>query len=341
MEDFVMRWKIIGGLGLASIVWAMSPLLALAESDGECGTVTVADMNWNSATFIANLDRFILEHAYGCDAQLVQGDTMPTGTSMVEKGEPNVAPELWSNSFRAAIDIGVAEGRLLEAGRVFSDGGEEGFWVPSYMVAERPELATIQGVIQHAELFKNPEDPSESLFMGCPSGWNCQISGENLFRALGLGEAGFVLGDPGSAAGLDGSLAKAYERGEPWFGYYWAPTSILGKYPMVMVELADFDAAGHTCNTREDCDTPHAGRYPASAVLAVTTKAFADSHPDELAFISNISIPNDVMNAVLAWGEDNQAEGNEMAGYFIVKHEDLWSSWLPADVAAKVKAALK
>ncbi len=59
---------------------------------------------------------------------------MPTGTSMVEKGEPNIAPELWSNSFRAAIDIGVDEGRLLVAGRVFSDGGEEGFWVPSYMV---------------------------------------------------------------------------------------------------------------------------------------------------------------------------------------------------------------
>ena len=73
----------------------------------------------------------------------------------------------------------------------------------------------------------------------------------------------------------------------------------------------------------------------------MTTKAFADSHADEFAFLGSISIPNDVMNAVLAWGEDNQAEGNEMAGYFIVKHEELWSSWLPADVAAKVKAALK
>ena len=71
------------------------------------------------------------------------------------------------------------------------------------------------------------------------------------------------------------------------------------------------------------------------------TLAFADSHPDELAFLGNISFPNAVMNALLAWGEDNQAEGNEMAGYFIVKHEELWSSWLPADVAAKVKAALQ
>ena len=162
----------------------------------------------------------------------------------------------------------------------------------------------------------------------------------NLFRAYGLGEV-FNNFDPGSAEGLSGAIAKAYEREEPWFGYYWAPTAILGKYPMVMIELAGFDAEGHACNTREECDTPHAGRYPPSAVLAVTTQAFADSHPEEFAFLGNISIPNDVMNAVLAWGEDNQAEGNEMAGYFMVKHEALWSSWLPADVAAKVKAALR
>ena len=30
-----------------------------------------------------------------------------------------------------------------------------------------------------------------------------------------------------------------------------------------------------------------------------------------------------------------------MAGYFMMKQEELWTSWLPADVAARVKAALQ
>ena len=47
------------------------------------------------------------------------------------------------------------------------------------------------------------------------------------------------------------------------------------------------------------------------------------------------------MNEVLAWGEDNQAEGNEMAGFFMLTYEKLWSSWLSSDVATKVKKALK
>lgn len=45
--------------------------------------------------------------------------------------------------------------------------------------------------------------------------------------------------------------------------------------------------------------------------------------------------------SALPLGEDNQAEGNEMAGYFMLKYEKLWSAWLPADVAARVKKALK
>jgi glycine betaine/proline transport system substrate-binding protein len=52
--------------------------------------VTIADMNWPSASLMANVDKIILKHGYGCDAELVPGDTMPTGTSMTEKGEPEI-----------------------------------------------------------------------------------------------------------------------------------------------------------------------------------------------------------------------------------------------------------
>ena len=326
-------------LGIVAAVAVMALLLTSGVTLAECGKVTVGEMNWNSARVIANVEKFILEAGYGCEVELVQTATVPAMTSMVEKGEPDIASEIWINSVRESFDNGVAEGRIVSAGNVLSDGGVEAWWVPAYFAEAYPGIRTVQQVMDNAELFQDPEDPSKGRFFNCPSGWACKIINTNLFRAYSLGDT-FNDFDPGSAEGLSGAIAKAYERGEPWFGYYWAPTAILGKYPMVMIELAGFDAEGHTCNTREDCDVPHAGRYPPSAVLAVTTQAFADSHPDEFAFLGNISFPNDVMNAVLAWGEDNQADGNEMAGYFMVKHEALWSSWLPADVAAKVKAAL-
>lgn len=314
---------------------------SIAHAD-ECGTVQIADMGWNSASLIANIDRFVLEHGFGCDASLVPGDTMPTGTSMVEKGEPDIAPEMWSNSLKEALDRGVAEGRLIYAGHSLSDGGEEGFWVPSYMVEKYPELATIEGVKAHAELFEHPEDPDVSAFYGCPAGWNCQISSSNLFHAMELDKSGFKIVDPGSGAGLAGSLAKAYERGEAWFGYYWAPTSIMGRYDMVKVDFGsgvDEDAFVN-CVTDIECTDPVVTMYPPSPVQTVTTTDFAQRAPEAFQYLSKRSLTNDQMNSLLAWMEDNQADGEYAAEYFLLEHEDIWSQWLPAEVVAQVKDAL-
>ncbi|WP_257294429.1 glycine betaine ABC transporter substrate-binding protein [Endozoicomonas sp. YOMI1] len=137
---------------------------------------------------MAHVDQFILQNVFGCNVELVPGDTMATGTSMVEKGEPDIAPEMWSNSMRQAFDKGVEEKRLRYAGNSLSEGGEEGFWVPKYMVEKDPGLKTIKGIKKKSAIFKHPEDSNLSAFYGCPAGWNCQINSGNLFRALELEE---------------------------------------------------------------------------------------------------------------------------------------------------------
>ncbi|MGD8170760.1 ABC transporter substrate-binding protein [Vibrio sp. TRT 21S02] len=308
----------------------------------DCGDVTIADMNWNSATLIANIDRFILEHGYGCDAELIPGDTMPTGTSMVEKGQPDVAPELWSNSLKDALDKGVAEKRLRYAGKALTDGGEEGFWVPAYLVKKYPEIKTIEGVKKHAKLFEHPEDPDQFAFYSCPAGWNCQISAGNLFRAMKLDESGFTIVDPGSSAGLSGSIAKAYERQEPWFGYYWAPTAVLGKYDMVKIDFGSgFDEAEFVnCTTQAECESPKVTMYPPSPVHTITTEKFATRAPEAYQYFTKRGFTNADMNQLLAWMEDNQADGEEAMHYFLEKYPQIWTQWLPEDVVKKVQQAL-
>ncbi len=320
----------------------MAGMTMVGEAHAACGDITIADMNWNSATLIAHVDKFILTHGYGCNAELVPGDTMPTGTSMMEKGEPDIAPEIWSNSMKAALDKAVIEKRLRIAGKSLSDGGEEGFWVPAYMVEKDPSLATMKGVLANAKLFKHPEDPDKGAFIGCPAGWNCQISTGNLFRAMKMEEAGFDLIDPGSSAGLSGSIAKAYERGEGWLGYYWAPTAVLGKYKMVKVDFGSGIDMEHfrTCTTKNDCENPKATMYPPSPVHTVTTEAFASKAPEAYDYLTKRAFKNAQMNSLLAWMEDNQAEGEVVMEEFLKNHEAIWTAWVSADVAAKVKKAL-
>jgi glycine betaine/proline transport system substrate-binding protein len=327
------------------LVWPCltASLFAFSNSaSAECGAVQIADMNWNSASFMAHVDKFILENGYGCEAELVPGDTMPTGTSMIEKGEPDIAPEMWSNSMREALERGVEEGRLRFAGDSLSDGGEEGYWVPQYMVDKDPSLATIQGVIANVALFDHPEDPDASAMYTCPAGWNCQISAGNLYRALKLEEAGFELVDPGSGAGLAASIAKAYERQEPWFGYYWAPTAVLGKYKMVKVDFGSgVDKEEYlTCTSKEGCENPKVTMYPPSLVQTLTTEAFAKRAPEAYEYLTKRAFTNDQMNGLLAWMEDNQADGEYTMEHFLTEYPELWSAWVPSDVADKVKSAL-
>ena len=330
--------KIISALG-ATVLFSIAGSAMAAKP---CGKVTIADMNWSSASLIAHVDQFILNNGYGCKAELVPGDTMPTGTSMIEKGEPDIAPEMWSNAMRDALDKGVAEKRLRYAGNSLSDGGEEGFWVPKYMVEKNPSLATIEGVIKNKALFEHPENPELSGLYNCPAGWNCQIAVSNLFRALKLEDNGFELVDPGSGAGLSGSIARAYEREKPWLGYYWAPTAVLGKYEMVKVDFGTGVNKDeyNKCTSKENCLDPKVTMFPPSSVQTVTTETFASQAPSAFEYLGKRSVTNADMNQLLAWMEENQADGPIAAEHFLTNYPQLWKTWVSASVAKKVNNAL-
>lgn len=320
---------------------ALAAFSAHASAD-ECGEITIADMNWNSASLIAHVDQFILNNGYGCEADLIPGDSVPTGTSMIEKGQPDVAPELWTNGIKEALDKGVADKRLRYAGKSLVNGGEEGFWVPNYLVEQYPEMTTIEGVIKHAKLFEHPEDDEKFAFYSCPAGWTCQITSEHLFNAMGLDKHGFEMVDPGSGAALAGTIAKAYEREKPWFGYYWSPTPVLGKYDMVKVDFGsgtDIEEF-RNCTTQPDCESPKVTMYPPAPVHTITTEAFANNEPLAYQYFEKRGFTNKQMSELLAWMEDNQADAEEAMYYFLESSPQVWKPWVSASVATKVEQAL-
>ncbi|MBJ7536873.1 ABC transporter substrate-binding protein [Marinomonas sp. C1424] len=327
-----------------SIITGLMALTATYSfaTTSSCGKVEIADMSWNSASIMAYTDKFILRYGFDCDAELIPGDSIPISNAMTEKGRPDIAPEMWSNAVQTLIDRGVAENSLRIAGKSYSDGGPEGFWVPKYMVDKNPSLATIEGIKKHAKDFPNPENASVSAFYGCPAGWGCQISSTNLFQALKLQESGFELINPGSSAALSGSLSRAYERKQPWFGYYWGPSAVLGKYDMVRVDFGSGVDKEHfiNCISKEDCLEPKVTMYPSAVSYSVTTSAFAKRAPDAYTYLTKRTFTNAQMNALLAWMEENQADGQYAAENFLLNHQEIWSQWVSKDIKTKLEKAL-
>ena len=325
-----------------SILSATLLATCVSNAQAECGRVTIASMNWQSAEVLAAIDKIVLDKGYGCDVEIVPGDTMPTLTSMMEKGQPDVAPEAWIGAVREPLDAAVKEGRLHYAARALKDGGIEGWWIPKYIADANPEIKTIEDALSHRELFPSTDDKMKGALHNCPAGWTCQISTANAFKAWKAEEKGFVLVDTGSAAGLDGSIAKAYERKQGWLGYYWAPTAILGKYEMVKLDagVPHDKQAWDTCNAKPDCANPAPNDWAKADVFTVITDRFKKAGGPAVDYLNTRDWGNDTVNELLSWMQNNQANGEDGAIHFLKNYPQVWSSWVPAQVAERIKSGL-
>ena len=336
----ISKKLIVSGILFLGIALGFAGCSEQKVAQTECGAITVAEMNWASAEMLAHIDKVVLENGYGCEVELVPGSTMPTATSMMEKGEPDVAPELWINAVRTALDAATAEGRLHYAAEVFSDTGEEGWWIPQYIADANPDIQTVEDALNRADLFPHPEGDGAAIYT-CPSGWNCQLSTNNLFRAYGGEAKGFRIVDPGSGGALAGAIAEAYGKGEGWFGYYWAPTAILGKYPMkkLSFDVPHDNDEWNSCTSQEDCADPQKNSWVVSSVYTVVTDRFKKEAGIGMDYIVKRALPNNTINALLAWKDDNQATGEDAAMHFLKNYSE-WHNWVDSSAKAKIEAAL-
>lgn len=330
-----VRKLILGTVGALSMMAFSS-----GGAQAACGDVMISEMNWASSQVVTAVAKFIMENGYGCTVQKIPSSTVPVVTALAETGKPDIATELWTNGAQALPGL-LDSGKVVEVNQVLSDGGVEGWYIPEYLAKKHPELTKIEGIL------KNP-DLVDGRFHQCPSGWACQISNGNILQAFGVADAGIEIFTHGSGETLATSIAAAFSENKPWFGYYWAPTAVLGKYPMVRVDLGDADPAKHACNADKDWEKktecsggPFKNQFVASPVATVVTGDFAKREPAVVAFLGNLAFTNQQMGEILAWKQDNKATADEAGAHFLTQYKDVWGNWLNDEARTKLAALLK
>ena len=316
---------------VASAAVALS--FGATSASADCGKVSITEMDWASSAVVTAVANFLMSQGYGCDVQVVPSSTVPALTSLAETGEPDILTEVWANSTPSYEPL-LAAGKLVELTSVLSDGGVEAWWIPAYLAKSNPELTTWDGIMA------NPAAVG-SKFHDCPSGWACDIINNNNLNAAGIDDTDLERFQHGSGETLQASIASAYADKAPWFGYYWAPTAVLGKYPMVRVEVPAYDADAHACNGDVDCATPGFSAYPAAKVVTAASAAFIAREPAAAALMANVTFTNAQMGEVLAWRLDNNASNEEAAVYFLSTYQDVWADWLDDEAKANLSALLK
>ena len=322
-----MKMKMLGAVALTTASLGATSAMA------DCGEVSITEMDWASSQVVTAVASFLMEQGYGCEVQKVPSSTVPALTSLAETGEPDILTEVWANSTPAYAGL-LEEVKLIELTDVLSDGGVEARWIPAYLAESNPELTTWEGIMA------NPAAVG-GKFHDCPSGWACDIINNNNLTALGIEGTGLERFQHGSGETLQTSIAAAYADQQPWLGYYWAPTAVLGKYPMVQVQVGEYNADAHTCNGDVDCADPTFSAYPAAKVTTAVSGAFMEREPEVAELLKNVSFTNAQMGEVLAWRLDNNASNEEAAVYFLTSYKDVWADWLNDEAKGKLSALLK
>ena len=317
----------------------VAALMSGTSAYAACGDISLSVFSWQSAEAMANVDQLILSAGYGCNATTVAGDTVPTITAMIEKGQPDLASEATPSLLGEVYAKGTEEGRISQIGTAISDGLISGWYIPQYVADAHPEIKSVEEAMKHPELFPSSEDPSKGAVIQGPQGWGDTVVTAQLFKALN--NPNFVMVPTGSAAALDGVISKAYEQKQGMIAQYWSPTSLLAKYKMVRLEgPARDDAEWARCTTKQDCPDPKPNYWKQDEMVTLASKGAVDKlGPDAAAYIAKRSWTQAEVSAVMLWMTDNQANGADGAKWFIKNMPDVWTKWVPADVAEKVKAA--
>ncbi len=297
-----------------------------------------ADVGWDSVRVHNRIAGFILTNGYGYEAEYMPGGTIPLFAGLA-RGDVDINMEIWVANQKEAYDKAIKAGQVIDLGSNFPDSWQ-GWLVPTYVIkgnAKRgikpmaPDLKSVEDLSRYWKLFRDPEDPSKGIFYTCPPGWECGKIDEAKFKAYGLNKY-YNIFPPGSYAALVGSMGAAIEKGEPWLGYHWAPTWPLGKFELTTIEEPPFD--------QQVWDKNKGCAYPSVKVNIAVHKALPKKAPEVVAFLKKYETTQVMANKFLAYMEDDDADVQAAALWFLKNYQDLWSGWVPPDVAKKVEAAL-
>jgi glycine betaine/proline transport system substrate-binding protein len=304
-----------------------------------------ADLNWNSAQVHNRIAGFILKNGYGYEVDFMPHTTV-SGIIAVTRGAVDINMEIWVELQHEAYAKALVAGRILDLGQNYSDAWQ-GWIVPTYVIegdpqrdiqARAPGLKSVADLPRYWEVFKDPDDPTKGRYINGIPGTEYGIIGERKIDAYGLRKYYNVFGHP--EWGADYGLVDAYQKGRPWFGYYWTPSWVMGKFKMTVIEEPPFDKALWADNL--------ACSYPPTHVNIVVAVSLLERALEVVKFLKKYKTDIEINNNFLAQMDDNMGYADDekinikkAAIWFLKNHESLWTTWIPEDVAIKVKAALK
>ncbi len=302
------KWFLIAGL--------MAVLLLAACGGGAKETITLVENPWPASELNVAVAQIIIQQELGNPVEIVALDENAQWDALAA-GNVDASLEVWPSGHGERMAEYIDNlGTVVNGGRL-GPVGEIGWYVPTYMVDQNPELATWEGYRNAATEFSSAETGDMGRFLGADPSW-VQYD-EQIIANL---ELPFQVVWTGSEDALLAEVSSAYSRQEPVLFYFYSPHAIFQEFDLTQVELPAYSDACYADPAAIDC------AYPEDELLKIFSADLQAKDPDVFTFLSKMSYGSDAQIEMLA----NLNAGmsvEEAAQAWVDAHEDVWRAWLP------------
>ena len=292
------------------------------EPTGDLPEIVLVANLWTASELNVAVAAQLIEDELGYPTSVIAIDENEAMYTGLADGTLDAVLEVWpsgiSDSEQAFFDDGTVA-RIGDLGTV----GKIGWFVPDYVIADNPALATWEGYASDdaAALFATLETGDKGRFLGTDPSYS-QYD-EQIIDNLGLPfEVVFSGSEPATVAEIDARVSAR----EPILLYWWTPTAAVSNYNLVNVPLPAYnDECGASQASKDggvDCD------YPEEVLFKAASARLEDKAPDVWSFLQNFTIRTEDQLTMLPPVELDGEDVDDVAAQWIADNTDVWSAWL-------------
>ncbi len=284
-------------------------------------TIKLAVNPWSASELNVAVATILLQEELGYTVEKVAVAEQAQWPA-IAAGDLHASLEVWPSGHMANVAEYIDNQKVVEDGGLLGPVGRIGWYLPTYLLTDHPDLATWEGLAkpENAALFATAETGDQGqLLFGDPS-WVTYEA--DIIKNLGLP---FQIVQAGSEEAILSGLDAAYSRQDPILFYFWTPHSIHAKYELTRVALPDY--------TDECYATAESGGvacdYPADNLFKIFWPGLQEAAPEAYALLKAMQYSTEDQIGMIAAVELDGLSVEDAAQAWIDANGAVWQSWLP------------
>jgi glycine betaine/proline transport system substrate-binding protein len=310
----------------ATTTAADAPADTEADAGGDAAAtgegITLAVNPWTGSAVNANVAKVVLESELGTAVTLIDIDENATWPGL-DAGDIDAVLEVWPSGHTADYDTYVTGKQSVVDMGLLGPSAKIGWYVPSFVIEEHPELATWEGFQdpELAKLFSTAESGDLGQFlMGDPS---YVTYDEQIIANLELPLKYVVAG---SEAALITAIQQAEADKTPLLLQFWKPHWLQLEVDLTEVTLPE--VTDECMQSATDADGGYACDYPTDELYKAASAKLAEKNAAAYAFLQKFQLTTEQQSEIAGLIDRDGMTADAAAAQWVADNPDAVAAWL-------------